>query len=86
MKQIQPVSIWYNGNQIEATQLNTYIISDNLINTAIFYYALLSADNILLTQGNLSMTGFDYEAYNTSPDANEYAYNWVSTSLNITLI
>ena len=86
MKQIQPVSIWYNGNQIEATQLNTYVISDNLIDIATFYYALISADNIQLTQGNLSMTGFDYEAYNTSLDANEYAYNWVATSLNITLI
>ena len=86
MKQIQPVSIWYNGNQIDATQLNTYVVSDNLLDTATFYYALLSADNILLTQGNLSMTGFDYEAYNTSPNANEYAYNWVAISLNITLI
>ena len=86
MKQIQPVSIWYNGNQIEATQLNTYVVSDNLLDTAVFYYALISADNIQLTQGNLSMTGFDYEAYNTSPDANEYAYNWIATSLNITLL
>ena len=86
MKQIQPVSIWYNGNQIEATKLNAYVISDNLIDTATFYYALISADNIQLTQGNLSMTGFNYEAYNTSPDANEYAYNWIATSLNVTLI
>jgi hypothetical protein len=86
MKQIQPVSIWYNGSQIEATQLNTYVVSDNLLNTATFYYALLSADNIQLTQGNLSMTGFDYEAYNTSPDANEYAYNWVATTLKLTII
>ena len=86
MKQIQPVSIWYNGNQVEATKLNAYVVSDNLLDTATFYYGLISADNIQLTQGNLSMTGFDYEAYNTSPDANEYAYNWVATSLNITLI
>jgi hypothetical protein len=86
MKQIQPVSIWYNGNQIEATQLNAYVINDNLVDSATFYYALLNADNISLTKGNLYMTGFDYEAYNTSPDANEYAYNWVATNLKITII
>ena len=86
MKEIQPVSIWYKGNQIQATQLNAFVVSDNLINIATFYYALLSADNISLTEGNLSMTDFDYQAYNTSPDANEYAYNWIATSLNVTLI
>jgi len=86
MKQIQPVSIWYNGQMIQATLLNMTSISDNLSTECIFYYQLFSANNEQLTNGNLTMTGFDYEAYSTSPDSNAYAYQWGATQLNLTLI
>jgi hypothetical protein len=85
MKQIQPVSIWYNGQMINATIFNMYAINDNLTTTAIFYYQLFSANNIQLADGNLTMDGFDYEAYSTSPDSNSYAYSWGASKLNITL-
>jgi hypothetical protein len=86
MKQIQPVSIWYNGQMIQATIFNLVSISDNLIDQCTFYYQLLSTDEIQLTQGNLTMTGFDYEAYSTSPDSNAYAYQWGATQLNLILV
>jgi hypothetical protein len=60
--------------------------SDNLIDTATFYYQLYSATNIQLADGNLKMTGFDYDAYSSSPDSNSYAYQWGATQLNLTLI
>jgi hypothetical protein len=86
MKQIQPVSIWYNGSMIAATLFNMISISDNLTDSATFYYQLYSSDNLQLAQGNLTMSGFDYEAYSSSPDSNSYAYSWGATQLNITLI
>jgi ABC-type multidrug transport system permease subunit len=86
MKQIQPVSIWYNGQMIQATIFNMNSIGDDLSTTAIFYYQLFSSTNIQLAQGNLTMTGFDYEAYSTSPDSNAYAYQWGATQLNLTLV
>jgi hypothetical protein len=86
MKQIQPVSIWYNGQMIQATLFSMESINDNLSTTATFYYKLLSANNIQLADGNLTMTGFDYQAYSTSPDSNAYAYQWGATQLNLTLI
>jgi hypothetical protein len=86
MKQIQPVSIWYNGQMIQATIFNMTSISDNLTDQCTFYYQLLSATNIQLAEGNLTMTGFDYEAYSTSPDSNAYAYQWGATQLNLTLV
>jgi hypothetical protein len=86
MKQIQPVSIWYNGTMIAATIFNMNSINDNLTDSATFYYQLFSSENLQLAQGNLTMTGFDYEAYSTSPDSNSYAYQWGATQLNITLI
>lgn len=86
MKQIQPVSIWYNGQTIQATIFSFNSTSDNLTDTATFQYQLLSSSQTILNWGNLTMDGFDYEAYSTSPDSNAYAYSWGATQLNLTLV
>jgi hypothetical protein len=86
MKQIQPVSIWYNGQMIPATIFNLASINDNLINSATFYWQLFDATKIQVAQGNLTMGGADYTNYSTNPDSNEYAYQWGATQLNLTLI
>lgn len=82
MKQIEPISIWDNGQTQSAEILNAYAINDNLSNSATFYYALLDADKKQLAQGNLSMTGEVYQAWET----NDYAYNWIAEQLNLTII
>ena len=86
MKQIQPVSIWYNGQIIQATIFNMTSISDNLIDSATFYWQLFDATNLQLAQGNLTMGDADYIAYSTSTTANDYAYQWGATQLNLTLV
>jgi len=90
MKQIQPVSIWYNGSFTNANIFNLYVINDNLSTSATFYYALYSGtiDELgnKLADGNLVMDGFDYNAFTTSPDSNAYAYQWGATKLNLTII
>tara|TARA_R110002126_G_scaffold87316_2_gene210271 strand:+ start:3044 stop:3304 length:261 start_codon:yes stop_codon:yes gene_type:complete len=86
MKEIQPVSIWYNGQIIQATIFNMTSISDNLIDSATFYWQLFDATNIQLSQGNLTMGGADYTNYSSNPNSNEYAYQWGATQLNLTLV
>jgi len=86
MKTIQPVSIWYNGIMVYATIFNMNSINDNLINSATFYWQLLTTDKIQVADGNLSMTGDDYTTYSSSPDSNSYAYQWGATQLNLTLV
>lgn len=86
MKQIQPVSIWYNGIMVMATIFNMNSINDNLTSSATFYYQLFTELNQQVAEGNLIMTGFDYEAYSTSPDSNSYAYQWGASQLNLTLV
>ena len=86
MKQIQPVSIWYNGEMVAATIFNLISINDNLSTTANFYYQLLSSANIQLAQGNITMDGIDYTNYCTSIDSNNYAYEWAATKLGLTII
>jgi len=90
MKQIQPVAIWFNGAIVNANYLNLISTSDNLVSSATFYYVLYANEMDMqgnaLASGQLTMDGFDYEAYSTSPDSNGYAYSWASGKLNLTLI
>jgi hypothetical protein len=81
MKTIEAVQIWDNGQVLEATILNAYCINDNLSTSGTFYYSLLSDAQQQLAQGNLTMTGEDYQAWQT----NDYAYDWVAAQLNLTI-
>ena len=86
MKQILPVSIWYNGVMVSATIFNMVSTNDNLTDSATFYYALYVDANFQVADGVLSMGGADYIAYSTSTTANDYAYQWGATQLNLTLV
>ena len=81
MKTIEAVSIWDNGTVQEAKILNAYCINDNLSTSGTFYYSILSSEVQQLAQGNLTMTGEDYQAWQT----NDYAYDWVAEQLNLTI-
>jgi hypothetical protein len=86
MKEIQPVSIWYNGVMVLATIINMTSTNDNLVDTATFYYQLFVNPNFQVADGVLSMSGEDYTTYSSSPDSNSYAYQWGATQLNLTLV
>lgn len=86
MKTIQPVSIWDNGQTVEAKVLNAYAVNVTLGTSATFYYALLAenADETLggtLAQGNLTMTGEAYQEWTTD----NVAWDWIAAQLNLTI-
>lgn len=81
MKTIQPIQIWKSGALKEATLLNSYVVSDNLVDSALFYYSLATAASEALAEGNLTMSGADYQAW----EQNEYAWQWVATQLGLTI-
>jgi hypothetical protein len=93
MKQIEPVTAWKNGEQLEANLLNAYIINDNLATACSFYYSLNTSGDgtesmpLLLGQvvaeGNLTMSGEDYLAWGGS---NDIAFTYIAEKLNLTLI
>jgi hypothetical protein len=85
MKQIQPFTLWVNGQQVTATLFNLIIINDNLLNSATFYWQLLDADASKLADGNLTMGEPDYDVWGSSADINLAAYEWAASKLNITL-
>jgi hypothetical protein len=86
MKTIQPVSIWDNGQNLEAKILDAYAVNVTLGTSASFYYALFAenldgSQGIQVAQGNLTMSG---EAY-TQWTVDSYAWDWVAAQLNLTI-
>lgn len=90
MKTIQPVTVWYGGQEVQATILGAIAQNDNLVNSATFQYQLLQeisqpGSTYVYTQpvvtNYLNMTG---EAYDNWGD-NDYAYNWIAEQLNLTI-
>ena len=92
MKQIQPFQVWVNGVIYTAVYLKMLCNSDNLVDTAVFYYGLLdatAAENPFgtpIVTGNITMTGADYAAYSSIPTSNDYAYSWGARTLGLTLV
>ena len=78
---IQPITIWKDGEAKVASQLSATIISDNLVDSAVFYYRLLTEENAQVAEGNVSISGEDYENW----FSNEDAYNYIANKLNLTL-
>ena len=93
MKQIEPISIWKNGESFEANLLNAYIINDNLESSCTFYYSLCSSGEgteamplvigQTLADGNVTMSGEDYLNWDNS---NDQAYSYIAEKLNLTII
>jgi len=91
MKTIQPVSVWQNGQVKSATKFNMNSIFDDLESSATFYYELLAVNvdadgnesTEQVAQGNLSLSGADYEAWTGN---NEAAYIFGAAQLSLTII
>lgn len=86
MKTIEPVSIWDNGQILQAKILNAYAVSVILGTSATFYYSLMQekedgSQGAQITQGNLLMTG---QAY-TDWEVDSYAWDWIAATLNLTI-
>jgi len=82
MKEIQPIQIWDNGQTKEAIKLNAYAINVSLGKSAQFYYSLLSEANETLAQGNITMDGDDYQAW----DSDDIAWEFIASKLNLVVI
>jgi hypothetical protein len=82
MKKIKSVQIWDNGEIIEATQFQLNAINVQLENSAYFYYALFSDENVKLREGNLNMDGKDYQDWQND----QYAWDWAATKLNLEIL
>jgi hypothetical protein len=88
MKTITPQPIWIDGISKLATVIFSQVNSDNMKDSATFYFQLyeqVDVNIVPLVNGKIDMTGTDYITYNSSNDANAYAWEWIATTLNVTI-
>jgi len=83
MKTISPISIWQNGQNVQATLLNTFAVNVLLGEFATFWWGILDADLSQIQQGNITMSGEDYTKWGND---DQYAWEYVAKSLNLTII
>jgi len=89
MKTIQPVTVWYNGQEVQATVLSATVSYDNLQSTATFNYQLMLESTVSggysyaqsVAQNSLIISGEAYIEW----DTNDYAYNWIAQQLNLVI-
>lgn len=92
MKTISPVTVWFNGQEVQATVLGASCMNDNLQNTATFSYQLFLQGEVptpmpapsglqAVVNALLTMTGEAYDNW----DSNDYAYAWIAEQLNLTI-
>lgn len=88
MKNIEPISIWSNGQTKTASVLDARIINDDLQSSCTFYYELKEASTeeqagASLAQGNVNMDGQDYIDWDNS---NDEAYSYIAQKINVTIL
>lgn len=88
MKSIEPIQIWSNGQLKTASELDARIINDDLQSSCTFYWELKEAtteetQGQQLAQGNVSMSGEDYENWDGN---NDLAYSYIANHINVTIL
>ncbi len=89
--------VWQNGQQKEANSFVMRIVNDNLETSCNFYYEMQNVEEVVtdtqtttiidvLTFGNLTLQGEEYQTWDADPSANAWAYNWAAGQLNLVLI
>jgi hypothetical protein len=86
MKEIQPFTFWDNGKNLTASYLFLICNTDNLKDSAQFYWAFYDKIDGLegnkIKENNITMTGANYEAWND----NDFAWTWAASTLGVTII
>jgi len=91
MKQIEPIQIWDKGTLKTAEFLNAQGINVTLGVSAGFYWNLLTkvvdaegneVAGESIEQGNLTMDGEDYQAWNQDI----FAWEWIASQINVVIL
>ena len=83
MKKIESKTIWQNGIDQNATQLQVQGTSVTLGESASFYWQLLTEEGHQVSQGNLGISGDEYKAWGANDD---YVYEIVAKDLGLKIV
>jgi hypothetical protein len=80
---IKEFKIWYQGQLLDADNLEVDCVEDDLATFANFKYTLTDSVGQTLAMGFLKMTGPDYNLYLTRPNHGDRATAWVMAQLKL---
>ena len=83
MKQIEPISIWQNGTTKTAVKLQVQGTSVTLGSSASFYWQLLTEEGHQVSNGNLGISGEQYDAWGADDN---YVYTIIATDLSLVIV
>jgi len=97
MKQIQPITIWINGEEKIAEYISVTGVYDNNASEAKEFWQLytkivdeqgVAETGEQIAQGNISIQGQDYINWGDQPamNVNAWIYDWVAQQINATII
>lgn len=97
MAKIEAKSIWKDGQNQNVDQISIHIVHDDLISNATFYYRMFGAIppteeggevtyGPTVSEGNVSISGEDYDTWGESANVNAAAYEYVCNKLGLVLV
>ena len=98
MAQIQPITTFFNGKDVEVNNFNIRSIGDNLSiiptqGQATLYYELQSVSVVeevksveTIITATLEISGTEYDSWNADPTSNAWILNWAAAKLNLVLV
>jgi hypothetical protein len=88
MKQIQPTTIWFNGEEKIAKFISVTGVYDNNDTEAKENWRLFTDDNLLIAQGEVIINGQDYINWGNQPasNVNVWIYNYVASAINVVIL
>ena len=83
MKEIEPIDVWQNGTTKTAVKLQAQGTSVTLGQAASFYWQLLTEEGHQVSNGNLGISGEQYDAWGADDN---YVYTIIAEDLNLTIV
>ena len=81
--EVNPVKVWRDGKTLDGVDLDVDVAYEDLDKMVRFYYQLKDSTGAQIANGNVEVTGDDYEDYKTKPNHAQRAYQIVLRYLRL---
>ena len=72
--EVNPVKVWRDGKTLDGVDLDVDVAYEDLDKMVRFYYQLKDSAGVQIANGNVEVTGDDYDDYKTKPNHAQRAY------------
>jgi hypothetical protein len=80
---VNPVKVWKDGKTVDGVDLDVDVAYEDLDKMVRFYYQLKDSAGVQIANGNVEVSGDEYEDYKTKPNHAQRAYQIVLRHLRL---